>query len=333
MSASHSFRGVFCIMVAVSCFSLQDATIKWLSGDYPLHEIVLIRALIAITLLSALIYWEGGLIVLRSRRPGLHIARALLIVIANSSFFLGLAAMPLAEAMAIFFIAPLLITALAAVVLNESVGPRRWLGVSIGLVGVLIVLRPTPDEFRVEGLLPLIAATAYALMQTITRRLGATDSASAMAFYVQVGLIVVSSTMGLSVGDGRFAPGTNPSLDFLLRGWIVPPLSDGWVLGGVGCLSAVGAYLMSQAYRLSEPSLVAPFEYVALPLSIMWGYVYWRELPDQTATLGIALILASGLYVLHRETVRRRERESATQNKGTEGRRTESKGPESNGTS
>ena len=139
-------------------------------------------------------------------------------------------------------------------------------------------------------------------MQMITRRLGVTDRASTMAFYVQITFIVASTTMGLTVGDGRFEPTDNPSLSFLLRAWVSPPSTDAVILGGIGILSAIGAYFMSQAYRLSEAAVVAPFEFVALPLAILWGYLFFAELPDRQAAFGMALIITSGLYVLYRQT-------------------------------
>ena len=169
------------------------------------------------------------------------------------------------------------------------------------MIGVLIVLRPEPSEFRFVGLLSLVAAFAYACMHMITRRLGATDRASTMTFYVQVMLITASLFMGITVGDGRFAPDDNSSLNFLLRAWSFPSREDVVLLLGVGVLSAIGAYFMSQAYRISEASVLAPFEYVALPFSVFWGYWFWEELPDQQATFGIGLILVSGLYVFYRQ--------------------------------
>lgn len=311
---SQQVIGIGCIVVAVSFFSLQDATIKWLSGAYPLHEIIFIRAAVAAVLLIAVIKLEGGLQILRTSRPGLHLLRAGLILCANSCFFLALAAMPLAEAMALFFVAPLFITALSAMVLKERVGPRRWIGVSIGMLGVLIVLRPDATEFRLIGFLSLIAAFCYALMQMVTRRLGITDKASTMAFYVQLGFLAASALMGLSVGDGRFANGEHASLDFLLRAWVQPPAGDLWILVGVGVLSAIGAYFMSQAYRSSEAAIVAPFEYVALPFAVLWGYLFFQQLPGWQTVLGIALILSGGLYVLYRQTMVRKARNKPTAN-------------------
>lgn len=304
-------RGMVCIVLAMTVFSVQDVTIKWISGDYPLHQIVLVRASVAACMLLVMLRIEVGWRGLRTAYPRLHLARGLLIVVANTTYFLALAAMPLAEAMAVFFVAPLIITALSAIFLKEPVGPRRWTAVTVGMIGVVVMLRPGTDAFTPVALLPLIGAVAYAVMQTITRRLGTTDPASSMALYVQVVFILVCTTMFVSVGDGRFATGENPSIDFLLRAWIRPPPADLAVMVGVGVINGMGAYLISQAYRSAEAAVVAPLEYVALPFAILWGFLVFGDVPDAVAGTGITLVVGSGLYTFFRETHLRRQRARA----------------------
>ena len=307
----HRVLGIACAIGAVAIFVLQDAVIKWLSGDYPLHEIVLARAASAVAVTLFVMRLEGGARLLRTRRLGLHLLRSGLLVIANCAFFMALAAMAIAEATAIFFIAPLIITALAALLLGETVGPRRWTAVCIGLAGVVVMLRPGEGVLQLAALLPIVAAAAYALMQIITRRLGSTERASTIALYTQAGFIAASATFGLVVGDGRFDPGDDPSLSFLFRAWTVPSVQDALVFVGIGIGNGVGGYLMSQAYRVTRPSAIAPFEYVALPMSVMWGVLFFGHWPDVIVYGGMALICGSGLYVLHRETVVARARRRA----------------------
>jgi drug/metabolite transporter (DMT)-like permease len=301
-------RGMFSIIVAMTLFSVQDVTIKWMSGDYPLHEVVMVRATVAALMLIIMLKIEVGWRGFRTAYPGLHFARGALIVVANSTYFLALAAMVLAEAMAIFFVAPLIITALSALVLKERVGPRRWSAVAVGMAGVIIMLRPGSDAFSFTALLPLVAATCYAIMQTLTRRLGTTDPASAMAFYVQVVFIVVCTSMFVFAGDGRYATGDNASLDFLLRAWVMPSGFDALLMGGVGVINGFGAYFISQAYRSADAAVVAPLEYVALPLAMVWGFLVFQDVPDGPAALGIGLIISSGLYTFFRETHLRKQK-------------------------
>ena len=198
---ASNLLGIACVVAAAFVFTTQDMAIKWLSGDYALHQIVLIRASIAITItLTILVPLEGGYRNLQTRRPALHLLRGLAIVVANMTFLMGLATLPLGEATALFFIAPLFITVLSVLLLRERVGPRRWIAVLIGLSGVVVMLRPGDEIFRAAALFPVAAAFAYASMQIMTCKLGIAEKASTMAFYIQITFIVVSGGVGLTVG-------------------------------------------------------------------------------------------------------------------------------------
>ena len=306
MSASqtgqNAARGISFAIIAAICFSLNDMLIKLLSGGYPLHELVFIRSAVGLTLTLAIIMpLEGGMANMRTKRPGAHIFRGLCVVVANSTFFAGLVAIPLATASAIFFVAPLVITGLSVVVLREYVGLRRWVAVLVGMVGVLVVVRPGGTDFGLVLLLPLIAAVAYASMQTMTRSMGFAEKASTMAMYLQMTFLVVSALVGLVVGDGRFVVQDNISLEFLLRAWVWPKSGDWVFLVATGVLSGVGGYSISLAYRGTPAGLVAPFEYVAMPLAVLWGLLIWQEWPDAITWLGISLIMAAGVYIAIRE--------------------------------
>ena len=221
---------------------------------------------------------------------------------ANMSFFLGLAALPLAEGVAIFFISPMVITIFSVIFLKETVGPRRWLAIILGLIGVIIMLRPGTEAFQFAAILPLMAAFGYATLHMLTRYIGRTESAAAMSFYIQITFIFVSILFGLILGDGRYSGGSDPSLEFLFREWSWPVLTDYYILVAIGAASALGGFFISQAYRVSEAAFVAPFEYIALPMAIVWGILVFGEWPDIVSYLGTALILGSGLYMIWRET-------------------------------
>ncbi len=299
--------GILCVIGAAVAFTTQDMMVKWLSGGYPLHQIVLVRASVALVILLAFVVpLEGGYGVLRTKRLGLHLARGFAVVVANLTFFTGLASLPLGEATAIFFAAPLFITILSIPMLGERVGPRRWAAVLIGLAGTAIMVRPGGATFQAAALLPLLAAFAYAMLQILTRKLGLAEKASAMAFYIQITMLVVATLFGLIAGDGRFAGSGGPNLQFLFRAWVWPDTTDLWIMAGIGCLSAAGGYLVSQAYRVAEAGLVAPFEYIAMPLAVVWGILLWGDWPDALAWTGIGLVAGAGVYVFYRETLRSR---------------------------
>jgi drug/metabolite transporter (DMT)-like permease len=162
------------------------------------------------------------------------------------------------------------------------------------------MVRPGSGLFGYVALLPVGAAATYAVMQIMTRRLGTTDSAATMACYIHATFIVAGVAMGLAVGDGRFAGSDDPSLDFLLRSWRMPTGEDLPLFGLVGLLIAVASVLLSQAYRITEAATIAPFEYIALPLSAIWGFLFWGDVPDAIAIVGMGLIVGSGVFIVVR---------------------------------
>ena len=291
-------------VAALLFFSMNDLIFKQFSETYAMHQIVFTRSIIAfILIVSGVMIFGDGLKSLKTRRLGAHLMRGCLVVAANMTFFLAIAALPLAESVAIFFVSPLLITVFSVVFLRESVGRYRWAAIIVGFVGVMIIVRPGSSAFQIAALLPIIAATCYAGLHIMTRVLGQTDSATALAFYVQIALIVASVTIGLVVGDGQFADQSHPSAAFFFRAWHWPPLTDVPLLFWLGICVGSGAYLISAAYRISEAALVAPFEYVAMPLAILWGVIFFGEWPDPAVWGGITLIIGSGLFMLWRENL------------------------------
>ncbi|HEV8035306.1 DMT family transporter, partial [Yoonia sp.] len=242
-----------------------------------------------------------GWAIARTKRLKMHILRGLCVVFANMTFFLGLAAMPLADAVAIFFVSPLVITLFSVVFLGELVGPRRWAAIAVGLIGVLVMMRPGTAAFQVASLLPLAAAVCYAGLHILTRRIGGTESAATMAFYIQVVFLFVGVSFGLIAGDGRFGDQSDLSLAFLFRAWSWPAVADLPIFLVIGVGTAVAGYLISQAYRVAEASYVAPFEYLALPMAVVWGIVVFDEFPDVWDFVGMALILGAGLFMVWRE--------------------------------
>ena len=299
--------GITLILVGIVAISFNDMLIKFLSGGYPLHQMVFTRSAIGIVFSLIFVQMEGGWHILKTDTPWLHLLRGVLIVIANLSFFAALASLPLADTTAIFFVAPLLITLLSIPILGEQVGPLRIGAVIVGFIGVIIMTQPWQSAADRDApffiyLLPLIGALTYALNQVMTRKLGVKSKASAMAVYVQGTFIVASLMFYFAAGDGRFTEGLeNESLIFILRAWVWPEGRDVWLFLGLGLNSAIIGYTLAQAYRMADAATVAPFEYAGLPLAILWGWVIWGDLPDVVVTAGIALILGSGLFVFLRE--------------------------------
>lgn len=295
--------GMLLAMGGAASFSINDMAVKFLSGDYPLHQVTLVRAVIGIGfLLVAAALGGGGWRQLRTRRPGRQALRMLVVLAANACFFLGLAAMPLADAVALAFIAPVLITVLSALFLRERIGPHRMTAVLLGLAGTMVLMRPGGASLQSAGLLILFSALCYATSQLLVRSMRETESAIGLTFYAQLGFLLGSVAMGLAFGDGRLAGTGNASLDFLLRAWVWPQPADWPFFIATGVAIALGSTMVTQAYRLLEAGAVAPFEYVSIPMAILWGALIFGTLPDALGLLGMAMVVAAGLYILWRES-------------------------------
>ena len=302
-----NLMGALCALVAVVCFSLNDVGIKFLSDSYALHQVIFIRSTIGMLIfLGFIMPLSGGLALIRTRRLKMHLLRGICVVFANMCLFLGLAAMPIADAVAVFFVSPLVITIFSVIFLRETVGARRWAAIAVGFIGVLVIVRPGTAAFQLASLLPVAAATLYAVIHIVARKIGGTESAATMAFYIQATFIVASVIFGVTLGHGNFAGSGHPSLEFLLRPWGPVAAGDWPLFGLLGLTGVLGGFFISQAYRLSEAAFAAPFEYVALPMAIMWGVTVFGTWPAPTAWAGIALIIGSGLYLLWRETAKGR---------------------------
>lgn len=294
-----SFLGILCILGGAFALSISDMSVKFLSGGYPLHEVILIRSLIGIFfVVGVILFSRTGFRQLQTGRAGAHLIRVGFILLSNVTYYLGLAALPLADGVAIAFIGPLVVTALSAVVLGEQVGWRRWVAVLVGLMGIVVMLRPGAGVIQTGALLVAFSAVCYSCAHIMTRRMRDTESAIALSFFVQAGFIAVSILTGLSVGDGQLAESGNATLNYLFRAWVWPKGTDWFFFAATGVAVATAGMLVAQAYRLCNAAIVAPFEYAAMPLAILWGVVMFRQWPDATAWVGIALICCAGLFAL-----------------------------------
>lgn len=288
MHASPNLRGIVAMLLAVGLFSLMDGGLKHLAGHYPPMQVAALRGLSGVPLVTAWVLATGAAAGLLKVRWSLHLLRAALSIVMLSSFAFALKGMPMTTAYSIFFVAPLLITALSVPMLGETVGPRRWAAIAVGLVGVLVVLRPTGEGlFGWAGLAVVVAAAGYSLSAILVRVMHRTDSAQSMVFW----MLVMTA-----VGAGLLA----------LPNWVPLRAADAWVIAGVGVTGFLGQVAITEAFRSGEASVVAPFEYSALAWGLGLDLLIWGALPDGWTFAGAGIIVASGLYLVHRERVRAR---------------------------
>lgn len=260
-----------------------DLCAKEILRSYSLEQFVFLRSLIGVVIFLLLARQFGGAESLKTRRWGWHLLRTALAVGAMFGFFYGLSRMPLVNALTLGFTAPLIVTALSMPLLGEHVGWRRWAAVTVGFIGVLIILRPGAQAVTIGHLAVLFAAFCYACLAVTARKLATTETSYSMSVYVVVGpLLVAMFLMGSS-------------------GWS-PPSTVGWILFiGAGTCSVVAWIGIIGGYRRASPAMLAPFEYTALVGGAIAGYVFWNEVPDRWVILGAAVIIASGLFVVYRE--------------------------------
>lgn len=283
-------RGIGFMVITVATFSVMDAMAKYLSADYPTMFILWVRYVFQMIFVGALLARSRSFVFVHTNRLGLQTGRAMLNIFSTFIFIYGLAFLPLADAVSLNLVGPLFLTALSVPLLGEKVGVRRWTAVAIGFLGALIVIRPGMGVMHWAASLMLISAFIYALYQVATRKLATTDSPPTTLFYTTVtGLVVTTAAVPMF--------------------WIEAPL-DVWILLAIqGGLGAVAHFFLIRALTSAPASVLAPFSYGTIVIATILGYVVFDQFPDPWTIAGALVIVGSGLYVIHRETVRRRERQ------------------------
>lgn len=270
------------MVASVFVFSVMDALVKDLGSRYPTLQVMFFRSLFAFVPIMLLVLHRGSLRELRMQSPLGHLLRSLVGVGAMFCFFYAYSRMPLADVVAIGFAAPVFVVALSVPLLGEKVGPRRWAAVLVGFVGVMIMLRPGPELLNSIALVPLLGTLFFAVAMIVLRKLGRSETSASVAFTFTLSCTLVS---GLA-------------LPFV---WVAPDGLDLALLIAVGLLGGVGQILMTTAFKHADVAIVAPFEYTAMIWATLLGFVFWREVPGLNIWVGVAIVMASGLFILFRE--------------------------------
>lgn len=281
-------RGIALMLGGLLVLTVNDAVAKWLTGSYPIPQVIALRGLFLMVPLLALLLWRGGIGALRPHRIRNQAARAACFTGSTYLIVTALSLMPLADAVAFTFTSPLLIAALAPALLGERVGWRRWAAILVGFAGVVVMARPTPEAFRLVAFVALGAALMSALRDIVTRRISAVESTDLTLFYSTLATVVVGVAAALAFP------------------WRMPAADDLALFVLLAALNGGAHFMLIEAYRWAEASAVAPFRYSALVWALLLGFFVWGDVPDAFLLVGAGLVVASGLYILHRETVARR---------------------------
>ncbi|SLN12690.1 Riboflavin transporter [Roseivivax jejudonensis] len=285
--------GMIAMCIAMAFLPMGDAISKSLTTVISSFEVTLLRAV------AQAAFFVPVALVLRRRFTGPVLTlgsfgSAVMIVTVTYSLITAFSVMPIATAIAIFFLEPLVLTVLAGILLGEVPGPRRFAAVGVGLVGALIVIRPNFAEFGPVVLMPLLAACAYALNMIIMRR--SSGRQSPLSF--QFGASLFGAAILVALELGRTALGRGSVLEAAAPGWVLPAAL------AAGALAMVTFLLITFAFGKVEASILAPFQYLEIVGAVLVGFLVFGDLPDAMTVLGTSIILGSGIYVFHRERKR-----------------------------
>lgn len=279
-----SVVAIVLISLSIAAFAISDAIVKWVAGDFHFTQIILARSVVAVPIALILMMRSGGFITLGLVDQRIILMRVVFGTTSFVTFIQALKVIPLAETVAVSFAGPLFITALSVPLLAEKVGPRRWAAVVVGFVGVVVILRPGAEVFQPAALWALASAAFYAMAAIATRKLAVAASTASIMVWINTYVLVIMAAGVL-----------------LLDTWVDPGWVDMVLLFGFAIASTVGQYLGVEAFRRAAPSLLAPFDYTALVWAALLGFFIWQEIPTWSLAAGSAVLVVSGLYILHRE--------------------------------
>jgi drug/metabolite transporter (DMT)-like permease len=284
-----SLLGIYLKLASLALFCTMDAMVKALGDVYGPFQLMLFRNAVAMVPIAVIVWRAGGLRVVRSNRPWLQAARVLAGIGSTAGFFYVFPRMPLVDAYAISFAAPLFMVALSVPLLGEQVGWRRWTAVAVGFFGVIVMLDPLGISFHAISLVVLGATFCYSLSTVLVRLTSRYDSDATTLFWFAIVSSVLS--FGAAIPD-----------------WVWPSPIDWLLLVVLGLLGGVAQILVTRAWRLAPAAVLAPFDYAGIVLAVLYGYLWFKEEPSWTVWLGLPLVIGSGLYILHRERVRARDK-------------------------
>lgn len=271
------------MVTASGLLTINDAMVKWLTQSYPVGQVMSLRGVFVIAIVVIWAMLRRRTSQLRVSNWNLQLTRGALMATSTFLFVTALALMPIADAIAIAFAGPVIATALAAVVLRETVRWRRWTAIAIGFAGVVVMLRPTPDLVRLVAIVPLLAALLGAFRDIVTRRMGTGGESTPAIMLISTSVVALAGLATIPLG---WAPVEVGALGLFVASALLVTFAQA---------------LMIESFRLGEVGLVAPFKYTSLVWAVLFGLLVWGDLPDAWTWTGSALVVGSGIYIWHRE--------------------------------
>ena len=289
---SKNQLGFLYMFLSVCTFSIMDLIVKW-SGDYPTGQVMFFRGFFGIIPTFFLIPRERIKTFYKTKRPKEHFFRCIMGLMALVAIFIALRKLPLAIVVSLSFSAPLFITILSIFLLSEKVGIYRWLAVLIGFIGVIIITEPGIEEMNYLYLLPIIFCVGMSFVTITIRKLSSTEPIWLISIFFSI-MILIASLMTIPFG------------------WVMPNFHDFILLSLVGIMGGSANLFLTQSYKLSEVSLVAPLKYLSLIFAIIFGYLIWNEVPTTKTLIGALLVVSASLIIFRREIYHKEKIPSAT---------------------
>ncbi len=294
-------KGIIYILLGMLAFSIQDSIMKYIYNVASLYEVYLIRTVVSFVIIFLFLKIKKKPIIFNTQYPLLTFCRVILFFFGFSFFYISLTVLPLVTATALFFVTPFLITIFAKFFLKEHIGPRRWLAVVIGFIGIYIILNPDFVNFDYMSLTPILCAFCYSLSMIIIKLTSEKDNVYTQTFTFYFGAIIFSIIIYFVAGDGQYNTIDHPASQYIFREWFNNLESSLLLMIATGFTASIAFLFVFTAYRIASPAVVSPFEYSILVWSSLSGWFFFNEIPDLKTIIGILLIVCGGIYIFIRE--------------------------------
>jgi len=307
MVKENNSLAIFYIIAGMTVFSVQDTLVRILSSEVSILQIMFLRSIVGLSVLFLLLKIKKIPIIFSSQYPLLTIIRSILFMFAFLFYYIGLAYLPYAVTTALFFTTPFFITILSKIFLKENIGLIRLLTIIFGFIGVVIIANPTFDSFNIFMIFPILCAFGYSASMIIIKITSDKDSVYSQTFHVYLATLLFAPLVTYIGSSFDASSADNQVLNFVFRSWELNLYTQYFLIFVVGVCVVAGFLLIFNAYRVGKPFVIAPFEYTILLWSIFYGWLIWDEKVTIQSWIGMAMIVAAGIYLFYRERVNEQE--------------------------
>jgi len=305
-------KGIFLVISAMTILSVQDVLIKLVSDELSLFQIQFFRSMIGIALIIAYQKVIHEPIRLTTAYPLLTGCRGLMLFFGYSAFYFAQSKMPIATMTVLFLVSPFFITLTSIYFFKSQVGYHRWLSILVGFVGVVLICQPETGQFNSYYLIPICVALAYAFTVIVMKKTADKDTLYQQMLLAYLIMGLLSGITGLLFGDGRLDTAENSEIAFITRSWQFADIKSIFILFTISVLGSVGLLILMGAYRVADPAVISPYEYILVIWMILLGYLVWGDVPSFNIAIGMVLIVGAGIYIFYRERIKSESVDSDT---------------------